>query len=206
MTLPFDVTKHRYSTGLYIDKGNQNDIHTLAVACRGEVYANTELCNNFNYVNTIYQKAGLSRYQIVLTAKHVSQNKPIGALVAFRGPLGINFSFVENRIDLLVDPSIQGPMRSNIISELLYNVVEFYKDFSPKALFLVCDKTDAQIVEQLGGRLLREYAQCIWTKNGYLDWYQHVDTLYERVKLRTLRFSTTGTPLYERPVFNGRRA
>ena len=53
-----------------------------------------------------YQEVGLRRHRHVFIATAPGLLEPAGFAVAYRGPLGLNFSFLENRCELWIDPQL----------------------------------------------------------------------------------------------------
>ena len=38
------------------------------------------------------------------------------------------------------------------------------------------------LLELLGGKFMRFYAEGIWTSSGYVDWYNHVEGIFKNVE------------------------
>jgi hypothetical protein len=55
-----------------------------------------------NAVDELYRGVGLRRTRHVWLAYRANKEEPVGAAIAYRGPLGVNFSYLENRCDLLL--------------------------------------------------------------------------------------------------------
>jgi len=73
----------------------------IASAARGSIYvvAEEELEQDveLNAVDELYRGVGLRRTRQVLAGLSRNKEEPIGAAIAYRGPLGLNFSYLENR-------------------------------------------------------------------------------------------------------------
>src|SRR5690606_38412782 len=82
----------------------------LAVAARGRVYAVSEELQHddldLEAVDALYRLVGLRRYRKAFVVCQSGSDEPIAAAIAYRGPLGLNFSFLENRCDVLVRPGL----------------------------------------------------------------------------------------------------
>jgi hypothetical protein len=78
----------------------------LAVAARGPAYVAAEGLGDpdlsLSGLDRLYRRVGLFRYRRAWLAS--DGQGPIAALVAHRGPLGLNCSFIENRADLFSAP------------------------------------------------------------------------------------------------------
>ena len=77
----------------------------FAKAIKGDIYVRAEALDNGDLelkgVDRLYQQIGMRRYRkIWLNFNRFGE--VVAALIAYRGPLGLNFSFLENRADLLV--------------------------------------------------------------------------------------------------------
>src|SRR5256714_2737850 len=72
----------------------------IAGAARGSIYIMAEELGHdveFTAVDELYRDVGLRRTRHVWLAYRVNKDEPIGAAIAYRGPLGVNFSYLENR-------------------------------------------------------------------------------------------------------------
>jgi hypothetical protein len=156
----------------------------LAVRTRGRVYAVAEELDHedllLDAVDQLYATVGLRRYRRVWLAMINGHDGPVGAAIAQRGPLGFNLSFLESRCDLLVEPTLTTEKATVVTRALVSAAASAYEDFPPGAMPLITDDRTALIVCGLGGELVRQYAQGIWLRAGYLAWYRHVERLYER--------------------------
>jgi hypothetical protein len=100
--------------------GVGSGLFDLAVRARGRAYAVAEELDQedllLDRLDQRYRALGLRRYRRVWLAYGAAgpngtigpagQHRPIGAAIAYRGPLGFNLSFLENRCDLLLDPAL----------------------------------------------------------------------------------------------------
>jgi hypothetical protein len=62
----------------------------------------------------VYRALGLRRYRRIWLAMMDGHDAPVGAAIAYRGPLGFNLSFLENRCDVLLDPAYSGRARGAV--------------------------------------------------------------------------------------------
>jgi len=155
---------------------------------RGSVFVTAEELDQDDLllcaVDELYRKVGLRRYRRIVTASLSGRREPSGAAIIWRGPLGFNFSFLENRCDLLLDPTATDEEAHAIVSTLIGAAALEYADFPPRAIPIVADTRSSAIVQGLGGEFIRRYAQSIWLKDGYVGWYRHVEKFYEHVMRR----------------------
>lgn len=118
-------------------------------------------------VNSRYQAVGLRRYRRIFTATDRA-GRLRGAALAYRAPLGLNYSFLENRCDVLL--SDEDPEEaSGTARALVAAAADTYRDFTPGFIpvTLSSDTPTAQSVRAaLGGELLQTYAQAVWLRAG----------------------------------------
>ena len=138
-------------------------------------------------VNELYRSVGLRRTRSVWLAYQGTRNEPVGAAIAYRGPLGINFSYLENRCDLLVHPTVPAVELPNVVSSLLSAVLPIYEDFELDEIPLIADEMATDVLLRLGAEFLRHYCQGIWLKAGHQGFYQHVDGFYTKLLARVSR-------------------
>src|ERR1700681_953636 len=104
----------------------------IASAARGRIYvAAEELTGDveFEAVNELYRRVGLRRTRHVWLAYRGNKHEPVGAAIAYRGPLGLNFSYLENRCDLLLHPTLTESDAFSVVASLLKAASSAYRDF-----------------------------------------------------------------------------
>ena len=169
-----------------LQDGRASDLHNLAAQLRGQVFAACEELNvadlELNAVDELYRRVGLRRYRRVWLAYHPAYAEPVGAAIAYRGPLGFNFSFLENRCDLLVLPDLTEEETAAVVSALVQAIKPEYQDFSPQFIPIVCDQQISHLLLAQGASLIRQYSQSMWLKAGYELWYRHIGLFHQRVE------------------------
>jgi hypothetical protein len=116
-------------------------------------------------IDTRYRCVGLRRYRRIWLAESRS-GYCAGAALAHRGPLGLNFSFLENRCDIIVDQDLPEEEATDITVALLVAASEAYDDFAPNFVPAVVPEPLAEPLLALGGSRLQTYAQIIWLRSG----------------------------------------
>lgn len=116
-------------------------------------------------IDTRYRSVGLRRYRRIWLAASRSGNCA-GAALAHRGPLGLNFSFLENRCDIIVDQDLPEEEATDITVALLVAASEAYDDFAPDFVPAIVPKPLAGPLLAFGGSRLQTYAQIIWLSFG----------------------------------------
>jgi hypothetical protein len=123
----------------------------------------------------------LRRSRHVWLAYRKGKSEPIGAAIASRGPLGLNFSFLENRCDLLLSPSLSEAEIRSAAAALLGAAVTAYENFELQQIPLIAGDNALPALSRLGVEFIRHYCQCIWLKGAYARSYRHVDSFYSKV-------------------------
>jgi len=169
----------------------QADLHGLAVAARGRVYADAEELGDddleLDAVDQLYSHVGLRRYRHVWLAWE--RDRLLGAAIAWRGPLGFNFSFLENRCDLLLQPGLTEAKAGAVVRALLRAAAASYADLPLGAIPVVARCDDARHAVAAGADVVRDYTQSIWLQSGFEAMYGHFARFYERIERTAGRFS-----------------
>ncbi len=122
-------------------------IRALAEANRSSVYLAAEGLDSddltLESVDELYRQADLRRYRSIYVAEHRNHEQIVGIALAYRGPLGFNFSFLENRCDLIVSNLLNDETRQEVITTLVCAVAEQYADFPPQIIPVIGDQRDA---------------------------------------------------------------
>ena len=105
----------------------------------------------------------------------------MGAALAYRGPLGFNFSFLENRCDLLLSPTLTDDQIPVVALPLLAAAASAYGDFEPGAIPVIADDRVAPVLQSAGAQFIRRYCQSVWLRDGFIGWYRHVENFYDRI-------------------------
>lgn len=158
------------------------DLCWLAEATRGHVYvAAEELATDapLKSLDLLYHRVGLRRTRHAWLAYR--QNRPVGAAIAYRGPLGLNFSFLENRCDLLLSAELPEAEVQTVVAGLLGAALTAYDAFELDFIPLVSAESAMPLLSAMGAQFVRHYCQCIWLKGAYPRSYRHVDSFYSKV-------------------------
>lgn len=104
----------------------------LVLRERGQVYVKAEELSEdveFAEVNSYYALVGLRRTRRVWLAYSRASGRLLGAAIAYRGPLGLNFSFLENRCDIVACTESNSERAKQIVGSLLGACLAAYEDF-----------------------------------------------------------------------------
>jgi hypothetical protein len=164
------------------DASHQEALLEIASAARGSIYIIAEELEHdaeFAAVDELYRRVWL--------AYLANKEEPIGAAIAYRGPLGVNFSYLENRCDLLLHPTLPEAEVSEAASALLSACSEAYGDFELEEIPVIAEEMATHVLFKLGVEFLRHYCQGIWLKDGHPRFYRHVDGFYSKLLARMER-------------------
>jgi hypothetical protein len=172
------------------DASRNRDLCAIAELTRGHVYVSAEeLASDvpFKALDGLYRRVGLRRTRDVWLAYRKGTDEPIGAALAYRGPLGLNFSFLENRCDLLLPSYLSSSEIEGAATALLSACATAYENFELEEIPVISSEQAAPVLTRLGAQVVRHYYQCIWLKDGYARSYRHVDSFYSKVLARSER-------------------
>jgi hypothetical protein len=170
------------------DQSRNRDLCAMASLTRGHVYvAAEELAGDvpFKALDGLYRRVGLRRTRHVWLAYRKTKDELLGAVIAYRGPLGLNFSYLENRCDLLLPSYLTPAEMESASSSLLGAAATAYENFELDDIPVIAAEHSIPALGKLGAQFLRHYCQCIWLKDGYARSYRHVDSFYSKVLVRS---------------------
>src|SRR6202022_3207993 len=126
-------------------------------AARGSIYVMAEELKQdaeFDAVDELYRRVGLRRTRQIWLAYRANKEEPIGAVIAYRGPLGVNFSYLENRCDLLLHPTLPEAEVSEAAAALLTASAEAYRDFELEEIPVIAEELATHVLYKLGAGFL----------------------------------------------------
>src|SRR5712664_2725427 len=168
----------------------------IASVARGSIYVSVEQLTpdpELTEVDQLYREVGLRRSRRVWLAYREYKDEPIGAVIAYRGPLGLNFSYIENRCDLLLHPTLPDADVEDVVAALLRASSSAYKDFELDTIPVIAEEIGAPALLQLGAEFVRHYCQGAWLQKGQLRFYRHIDGFYSRLLERAEKHSMQPT-------------
>ena len=178
------------------DHSHHEALCAVATLARGSVYVAAEELDRdveLQAVEGLYRRVGLRRSRHVWLAYRAGSDEALGAAVAYRGPLGLNFSFIENRCDLLLNPQLSDADAADVTAGLIDASRAAYADFELDEIPVAAENAAAPALRALGGQFLRNYCQGIWLKDGQPLLYDHVDRFYSRLLNRVERRGVPST-------------
>ena len=167
----------------------QGELYHFYSEIRGCIDADAEEIDHqdieLDQLDQLYQKVGLRRKRYVWLAMTKNKTRPVGAAIVNRAPFGLNFSLLENRCDLLIDPDLSSDIREAVCNQLLSEAMKAYFDnpidipFPISFVPVVTDLLSADILTQSGATLLRRYQKSIWMQQAFEGWYAHIQKTYD---------------------------
>lgn len=162
-------------------KPSPKDVSILAAQVRSETFVKAEELDSddleLDQLDELYKHVGLRRYRHIYGVE--KSGLLAGIAIAYRGPLGLNSSFLENRCDLLLDSHIEAAYVPEVITQLLQACILTYVDFEAAAIPVTIDLQYAPALMALGGQHIRDYAQALCLNNA--QFFQHVAHFYTRI-------------------------
>jgi hypothetical protein len=191
----FEMPRHPPQGGSHglrvvaVDPSARADLVHLATAARGTAYARAEGLADPDFcldgLDRLYRKVGLFRYRRAWLA--YAGDLAVAALIAHRGPLGLNYSFIENRADLLTSPACSRAQVVAATTALLDAASGTYDDFRPGVIPLLADEANARALASAGWQPIRAYCQTVWLRSGYARYQTHLLATFARVAERAER-------------------
>lgn len=188
--LPLKHVKKEPSKNFLVEEvlGKDAELITFVRAQYGDVFVRGEELDQediqLDKIDVFYRKYQLSRRRKILKIRDVKTQKIIACVVANRGPLGLNFSFLESRAYYIVDKNIAESQRKELIQTMNAAAQSFYTTFELQSIPIVTDATTSLELQAQHAVFQRKYMQSIWMRDGFSDWYNHIDSFLQRIEKR----------------------
>ena len=102
-----------------------------------------------------YASCNLKRRRCVLKITDSKTNEIIGCAIANRAPLGLNFSFLENRTYYIIDRDLDKMDLEIMVKEINWQLQSFYQDFENQSIPIVTDKKTAKTLLDNGASFIK---------------------------------------------------
>lgn len=135
-------------------------------------------------IGKVYQKYDLVRRRKLLKIRDSKTQEIVACVIANRGPLGLNFSFLESRAYYILAKKLEESQREMILKSMNTAIKPFYTDFELQTIPIVTDDLTSKVLQQQHAVLQRKYMQSIWLREGFTDWYNHIYSFLQRIEKR----------------------
>ena len=188
--LKFENIKENNSNKYQIDAINGVDFKLIDFVKKelGEVFVRGEELDiedvKLERLNHLFQDSQLSRSRRILKIQDTDHNKIIACVLINRAPLGINFSFLENRAYYILDQNLSKEERFKLLKIINSTVKTYYEDIAIQAIPIVTDEKTAEALQEQKATLFKAYLQSIWLREGFMEWFEHIMSFLQRIKHR----------------------
>ena len=186
--LKLDQIPRRPQSVFTAEEVNGRDPKLIAFVKRqyGEVFVRAEELDRediqLSGVGALFHNHGLKRSRKVLKIRDSRTQKILAVIIANRAPLGLNFSFLENRSYYILDKNLENDKRGLVLKAMNAAIKPYYKDFDLQAIPIVTDALSAKALQSQKATLFREYIQSIWMREGFSLWYNHIHSFLKRIE------------------------
>ena len=134
-----------------------------------------------------FKKYDLERSRKVLKIKDQNTQQVIACIIANRGPIGLNFSFFENRAYYILDKNLSKEQRAELVPFLNQAIKDYYLDFEFQKIPIATDQLTSEVLQNQGASFFKTYMQSIWLREGFAQWYEHIQSFLQRIESRLTR-------------------
>jgi len=186
VSVPYDVSapneKDVHTVAVHPgDACRRSDLIEIAWAARGRVFAIAEELEhddiNLEALDEAYRLVGLRRYRSIWMAYSFSSRggaRPVGAAMAYRGPLGLDFRFFQNRCELLIHPTMPKSSAAAVAGALLRAAAPAYDELELDRVPVIVDERTAAVLVEMGGEWKESCELAIILRPAYADWCRHL--------------------------------
>ncbi|MEO0895259.1 MAG: hypothetical protein AAFY71_02490 [Bacteroidota bacterium] len=168
--------------------GPDQDLVHLVEDRYGEVFVKGEELDQddilLNESTQSFAQYGLSRYRKIYKFMDKDSGKIAACIIANRAPLGLNFSFIENRCYFIISKEVELEYRNELVMAMARVAKVIYQDLELGVIPIVTDLFVAAELKEAGAIPIREYMQSIWLKDGFQQWYDHIESFWKKIEGR----------------------
>lgn len=185
-----DNIKATKNTSYKIEEVNDKDQELIAFVQKhyGHVFVEAEELDQtdiqLQQLAEKYNSIGLKYSRQVLMLREIRSNEIVGVVIGNRAPLGLNFSYIENRAYIIADSTLDQQKTLEVLNQLLLAIKPHYDDFDLGTIPIVCDAGLSSSLEAMGAKYHRTYIQSIWLRSGFSEWYAHINSFLQRIESR----------------------
>jgi ubiquinone/menaquinone biosynthesis C-methylase UbiE len=164
----------------------QHGVTNFIKGVNGDLYCEAEELSRYDIelkeLNEAYKKNGLFRKRETWIAYDSALNI-LGAAILYIAPVGINFSFIENRCEIVLKEDLVEEREADVIGSLL-EFVSNEMSGQLSCMPVILKRSKRSVMNALSLPLVREYNQSIWTRRGFSSWHHYVESLFEKTLKR----------------------
>jgi len=168
--------------------GKDEELIAFVTQQYGEVFVRGEELDQadiqLDEIDAIYRKYNLSRRRKILKIRDQKTQQIVACIIANRGPLGLNFSFLESRAYYIVSKDLEESQRQSVLAAMNFATKSFYVNFELQTIPIVTDDLTSKTLQTQSAILQRKYMQSIWLREGFADWYAHIYSFLKRIEER----------------------
>jgi hypothetical protein len=131
-----------------------------------------------------YQALGLDRYRRTFKVRDSYSGQIVAAAIANRAPLGINFSYLENRAYYLLDRGLKAADRRQVLEVIDAGLKPIYRDLVLQCIPVVTDAVTSSVMVLQRAFFIKACMQSIWLRAGFPQWYQHIHSFLQKKACR----------------------
>lgn len=135
-------------------------------------------------IGKLFKQYECEKHRKIVVVKDNSTEKILAAAIANRAPIGLNFSFLENRAYYILDGQLGETEREEVLKLIHCKLKSIYEDFPLQIIPIVTDKRTADQLTCQGALLQRAYFQSIWLRPGFRQWYEHIESFLKKIETR----------------------
>ncbi|MBX9653065.1 hypothetical protein K2Y11_05530 [bacterium] len=149
-----------------VDQEMTSEVSRFVANVLGKIYSISEEFVSDPFLDGLckeYEVVGLSRHRSLLVYRSVHGDL-LGVAVVHTGPIGVNFSQLENRIDLIVRGGLSLDERVPVATQLLASAYEAAG--GSLARRIMTDQDTAAALSMRGCSIIRDYQRFTWLHAG----------------------------------------
>lgn len=128
-----------------------------------------------------FEKYDQTRSRSILKISQKDSGKIVACVIANRAPLGLNFSFLENRAYYILDSDLTIDQRIEVLKLMNTKAKIYYQDFKLQTIPIMTDLPNSKLLQNEGATHIREYMQSIWLREGFSQWHDHVASFLQKI-------------------------
>lgn len=176
---------------LEASEANRDSWFDFLRSCRSATFINVQELDGSDIelttLNARLKEKNLYRGRKLLFARRRADNVVCGMVIINMAPVGLNFSFLENAAELILDNAHDDAETEETAKALLSATSSVASIVAGTGYFVLTDPVDSALYKRLGGEWIRSYHLFMIVKAGYHLWYNCIEALTNAVFERRLQ-------------------